>query len=487
VRISALAASYLRRHSRKALLFLVFAFALVARLIGISRRAFWYDEIQSMVYSHLPPGDMLPSIILFDPHPPLYYLQLHYWILLSTSETWARLNSVLWSILAAAALYILCRKLFRFEFALCATLVFVVMPTGVFYAQEVRMYSMLMCLAAGSLYFAHQFLNVRSGQFESFGLFGFTAAFLYSHGSGFLLLISLLAYAWLLWWQDRKIDRRLFNRFLWILGAAAAFYALWLVKGFFFSMEHLQRPGIEEMVDTLSSLLIGFLAYPTWLHWTALLLVVPGVVYVLLRGRDDPIRPIAFAFLLVPVVFCALISLLVKPIWHYRSLIYTLPFLSIMITWIVFRFSEWVGRMRSPSWVIRYFILESLVLLLFAGSLLQQYWYEYPWDIRGASKQLRAITRPGDIVYVMHPRLYWGIEWYWEGPDRGFNPLGFEYSVRTENGVHILYPYNPEDYVPGRTYWIVYRDTDNVDPLTADDLDVITSFEHLVIARLITP
>jgi mannosyltransferase len=480
------AASFLRHHFRKALLLLVFLLALVLRLIGLARRPFWYDEIQSMVYSHLPLGDLIQSVVLFDPHPPLYYLQLHFWILPGTSEAWTRLNSVLWSLLAAAALYLLCRRLFSFEFAICSTLIFVVMPLSVFYAQEARMYSMLMCLAVGSFYFAHRFLAVRSGRRETLGLFGFTAAFLYSHGSGFLLPLSLLAYAWILWWQDRKIDRKLFNRFLWILGAAGALYALWLIKGFFFSMEHLQRPGLQEVVETLSDLMIGFLAYPIWLHYLALLLVVPGVVYVLFRGRSDPIRPIAFAFLLVPVVFCALISLAIKPIWHYRSLIYTLPFLSMMITWILFRFSEWVGRKRTPVWVIRYSILESIVLLLFAGSLAQQYWYVYPWDIRGAARQLRAVTQPGDIVYVMHPRLFWGIDWYWGGPADGFNPLGFEYSVRTKNGVYILFPYNPEDYVPGRTYWIVYRDTDNVDPLTPEDLDVITSFDHVVIAKLIT-
>jgi mannosyltransferase len=183
------AVSFLHRHYRKLLLFLVFIVALVARLIGLSVRPFWYDELQSMVYSHLPLGDMLQSVIIFDPHPPLYYLQLHFWILLGTGEIWARLNSVLWSLLAAAVLFILCRKLFTFEFAICSTLIFVVMPMGVFYAQEVRMYSMLMCLAVGSFYFAYQFLNVHPGTRESLGLFGFTAAFLYTHGSGFLLLV----------------------------------------------------------------------------------------------------------------------------------------------------------------------------------------------------------------------------------------------------------------------------------------------------------
>jgi mannosyltransferase len=479
--------AFLLRSYQQILVFLVFSVALVLRLIGLSRRPFWYDEIQSMVFSHLPLGDMLQSVVIFDPHPPLYYLQLHFWILLGTSEAWARLNSVLWSILAAAALFLLCRKLFSFEFALCSTLIFVVMPMNVFYAQEVRMYSMLMCLAVGSFYFAHQFLNVRSGRFETLGLFGFTSAFLYSHGSGFLLLVSLVAYALMVAWLDRKFERKLFNRFLWILGIAAALYGLWLIKGFFFSMEHLQRPGFEEMVDTLSSLVIGFLAYPLWLHWAALFLVVPGMLYALLRGRADPIRPIAFAFLLVPVVFCALISLFVKPIWHYRSLIYTLPFLSMMITWVIFRFSEWVGRMRTPAWVIRYSILEALVLLLFAGSLAQQYWYQYPWDIRSAAKQLSAITQPGDVVYVVHPRLFWGIDWYWQGPNGGFNPLGFEYSVRTADGVHILYPFNPDDVVPGRTFWIVYRDTDSIEPLTPADLEVITTFDHVVIAKLIMP
>jgi mannosyltransferase len=487
MRLPSLSGSFLRRHYRTLLLALVFIVALVVRLIGLSVRPFWYDELQSMVYSHLPPGDLLQSVIIFDPHPPLYYLQLHYWILLGTGEVWARLNSVLWSLLAAAALFVLCRKIFTFEFAICATLIFVVMPMGVFYAQEVRMYSMLMCLAVGSFYFAYQFLNIHPGPRASLGLFGFTAAFLYTHGSGFLLLISLVSYAILVWMIERKITRKVFTHFLFLLGSAGLLYGLWLIKGFFFSMEHLQRPGFREMMDTLTNLIIGFLAYPIWLHWLAILVVFPGVLYALIRGGEDKIRPIAAAFILIPVIFCLVISLFLKPIWHYRSLIFTLPFLSMMITWVVFHFSAWIGRHKTPAWVIRYAILESIVLLLFAGSLAQQYWYSYPWDIRGAANQLRYITQPGDIVYVVHPRLFWGINWYWGGPGNGFNPLGFEYSVLTPNGAYLLYPMDPEAIVPGRTFWLVYRDTDNIDPLTLEDLEVITSFDHLVIARLHVP
>ncbi len=487
MKIPDLTGSFLHRHYRKILLFLVLVVAMILRLVGLSAKPFWYDELQTVVFSRLPLGDLLQSVILFDPHPPLYYLQLHFWILPDTSEGWVRLNSVVWSLLAAGSLYILCRKIFNFEFAICSTLIFVVMPMGVFYAQEARMYSMLMCFAVCSFYFAYQFLNIRQGPLESLGLLGFTAAFLYTHGSGFLLLVSLVTYAVLVWAAERKIDRKIFCRFVFLLGSAGLLYVLWLVKGFFFSMEHLLRPGFEEMVDTLSTLILGNLAYPTWLHWLALLLVVPGVIYAFFRGGEDKIRPIATAFLLVPVVFCLLISLFIKPIWHYRSLIYTLPFLSMMITWIVFRFSAWIGRHKTPVWVIRYSILESVVLLLFAGSLAQGYWYSYPWDIRGAAKQLRLITQPGDVVYIARPRLFWGINWYWDGPDNGFNPLGFEYSVITDKGVYILYPLDPEGMVPGRTYWLVYRDTDSIDPLSPDQVEFITTFDHLVISRLRLP
>jgi hypothetical protein len=300
-------------------------------------------------------------------------------------------------------------------------------------------------------------------------------------------LLSVVSYAIVVWWVERKINRRIFYRFLFLLGSAALIYTLWLIKGLFFSMEHLQSPGFEEMIDTLSNLIIGFLAYPAWLQWLTLFLVVPGVLYALVRGGDDKLRPIAAAFLLVPVVFCLMISLFIKPIWHDRSLIYTLPFLSMIITWILFRFSEWIGRQKTPVWVIRYSILESIVLLLFAGSLFQGYWYSFPWDIRSAAKHLQQNTQPGDVVYVVHPRLFWGINWYWGGPKDGFNPLGFEYSVLNPGGKYLLYPVDLEAIVPGPTYWVVYRDTDNIDPLTPEDLDVIASFDHLVIARLRIP
>ena len=473
---------------RDRILFLLLLFiALALRVAALSGRELWYDELQSITFSRLSIGDMLQSVIVFDPHPPLYYLQLHYWILVSSSETWTKLNSVFWSVLAVAGLYILCRRLVSARFAFSAGLVFAVLPIGIWYGQEVRMYSMIMALAIGSFYFAFEYLNFRRGAVESIGVFGFTAAFLYTHGSGFMLLISLAAYAALVWAKDRKIDRKIFFRFLLLLGIAASLYVLWMIKGLFFSMEQLQRPGLQEVIDSLAALVLGLLTYPVWLRWLAVVLVLAVAAYILLRDGEWTMRSIAISFFLLPIAVCLLFSYLIKPMWHYRTLIYTVPFLCMLIAWILFRFSAWLAsRGLRAAWIL-HGTVGLLAVLLAGASLAQQQGFSYPWDMRGAAQYLQANTHRGDIVYIIHPRVFWGIDWYWLGPGSGFNPLGLEYFQTAPNGAYLLYPVDTEDVNPGATYWIVYRDVDSLDPISPDRLESIVAFDHLFVARLRMP
>jgi hypothetical protein len=264
-------------------------------------------------------------------------------------------------------------------------------------------------------------------------------------------------------------------------------YVLWMVKGLFFSMEQLQRPSLQEVIDSLAALVLGLLTYPVWLRWLAVFLVLAVVAYILLRDGEWNMRSIAISFFLLPIAACLLLSYLIKPMWHYRTLMYTVPFLCMLITWILFRFSAWLASRGMRAAWIRRGTLGLLAVLLAGASLAQQQGFSYPWDMRGAAQYLQANTHRGDVVYIIHPRVFWGIDWYWLGPGSGFNPLGLEYFQTAPNGAYLLYPVDTEDVDPGATYWIVYRDVDSLDPISPDRLESVVAFDHLFVARLRMP
>ncbi|MCB9250008.1 MAG: glycosyltransferase family 39 protein [Ignavibacteriales bacterium] len=76
-----------------------------------------------------------------------------FWSLINISDFWLKLNSVFWSLLTLLSVYFVSFKLFSRKTAFISALLFAVAPISVFYAQEVRMYSMLMFLSLWIFYF----------------------------------------------------------------------------------------------------------------------------------------------------------------------------------------------------------------------------------------------------------------------------------------------------------------------------------------------
>jgi len=132
--------------------------ALGLRLLWLSPQGLWYDEIHSTTYAILPLRQTLLAVQRIDPHPPLYYLQLHFWMLVNTGDVWIKLNSVMWSLLTGLSLFLIGRRIYGRVPALLAVFIFALMPLAVLYAQNVRMYAMLMYVAVWAWYFTHQFL-----------------------------------------------------------------------------------------------------------------------------------------------------------------------------------------------------------------------------------------------------------------------------------------------------------------------------------------
>jgi hypothetical protein len=96
---------------------------------------------------------MLPWVIKIDQHPPLYYVLLHYWIGLNGNSPYdVRLLSVLLSAGTIPVIYLIGKRLSGATMGLAAAAILAFTPFHIHYAQETRMYTLLMFNAAVAIY-----------------------------------------------------------------------------------------------------------------------------------------------------------------------------------------------------------------------------------------------------------------------------------------------------------------------------------------------
>ncbi len=133
------------------LILLLLSFAL--RVYRIGELNMWGDEAFSVFSAHR----SLEAITLEgaenDPHPPLYYYLLHYYLpLFGASEFALRFFSAFFGAATIALVYKIGSRLFDPRVGALGALIAALAPFHVFYSQEIRMYSLAMFLGAGVLY-----------------------------------------------------------------------------------------------------------------------------------------------------------------------------------------------------------------------------------------------------------------------------------------------------------------------------------------------
>jgi hypothetical protein len=127
--------------------------AAALRMVGITDKSIWYDEAFVITLGQMSIPDMLSALINLDPHPPLFYLLMHFWMVLGTDPLMVRLPSALLSTLTVPLLYATGTRLAGKDIALGGAVLLSVSPFHVSWAQEVRMYSLLGFVCLASAYF----------------------------------------------------------------------------------------------------------------------------------------------------------------------------------------------------------------------------------------------------------------------------------------------------------------------------------------------
>ena len=288
---------------------------------------FWIDEGLSVGISSRPLLD-IPETLRLDGSPPLYYVILHGWIAIAGDGVVAtHWLSLIFALLCIPVAFWAGASLFDRRTAWIFAGLTALCPFLTSYAQETRMYSLIVLLAIPcTACFLHAYVYGRRGYRIPFGIL--LAALLYTHNWA-LFLIAAFALAAVVAWRE---GRATFKDVAVGFGTALVLYLPW-VPTFVFQALHTGAPwatppSLKTLVRTPDLLLGGEAG-------TVAVLLAGGAGLVALASRGREQRRV-----LVPV----LLLLALAPI-----------------------LLAWTGSQVAPAWATRYLAVAVAPLLLLAA------------------------------------------------------------------------------------------------------------------------
>lgn len=309
---------------------------ILLRFWNLTDSCLWFDEIFG-VHAASHSWENLFSFVAEDLiHPPLFYVFLKIWISVGgESLFWLRFFPVFFSIVALVPFYFLCRALKLNYAVMSLALAFLAFNGALIkYAQEVRMYSLLLCLALFSMWLFVRFLNLG----KSFWILTVINVLLvYTHYFGWLVVLSEVAAILIL--QRIKIRQILIMLGINLLAFAPWIFAVWqasrINSGLAQNIGWIGKPDLPAIIQFVFDLIEPFYFQQSnidahsmfYITIPIFLIILAAAVFYILDWRNiDEIEKRNFYLLLIfikaPVLLALAASwLLPYSIWGTRHLI----------------------------------------------------------------------------------------------------------------------------------------------------------------------
>lgn len=458
---------------RKAALILIIIFAFGLRLIRLGADSLWYDETVSVFLAGQRAGELIGHTAR-DIHPPGYYLLLRGWLLLTGYPTgradpnghglefMAAFLSLWFGVLLVPLSWRLARSLRLPEPApLLAALLIAISPFGIWYSQEVRMYTLgaslgLLCLLATAQFLCRQLAQSRLWPAALLYMAGAAAGLYALYYFAFLLVAINLIVLPVLICGMRRSGRSLDRARSTIIRTERKRLGIWLVAQVGTLLLYLPWLPIAwrqatdppvppwrtpprlgtALVESWTALNLGQSADASRL-WPVLVLtlmlvsigVTPAFLGVGERGkgaRDKPLTPyplspipypLSLALLLAAAfgpLLLILMASVITPLYHVRYLFTYSPAFSVLVALglaALWRWHQKLGRWLGTSALI--------VLLVGSGLSLRRFWSDPQFsadDYKTAVAELAQRWRPGDAILVNAGYAYTALLTYWPLP-----------------------------------------------------------------------
>ena len=173
------------------LFIIILGIAIYLRMINIVSEQLWLDEGGTIDYVNSSWAYMFKTVTE-EKNPILYYTILKLWICLFGDSVFScRLLSVIFSVLTVPILYLLGKEIKDERLGLIIIFLYAISPFSIWYANEVRMYSLLQLLFTITFYFAVKLLKEPVNT-KFYIYFSITAVcMIYTHYIGVIYLVFL--------------------------------------------------------------------------------------------------------------------------------------------------------------------------------------------------------------------------------------------------------------------------------------------------------
>jgi len=317
----------------------IFTFSFLLRLYRLGAHDFWYDEVYSAHYATYPWDNW---------NAPLYWIVLHFWVkIFGFSEFSLRTPSMLFSFLTTGIVFLLGKELFNRKTAILATLLIVLSPFHLWYAQEARDYSMVVFWGTLSSYIL--FLTVKENRFKKWLAFTFVSlAGMYTNYFYVFLVVAQFLYLLCIF---RFRIRKIYTSFLLIAGIFGFYIPRFMSKFSFVSKGFwVSPPEWRSLGITLQNYMLGY-SGTTFLYALSffLTLAIFVVLFWVACREKEARRNIVFCIFLfvIPISSVFLFSKLFFSVYLTRGLLLFSPYFYLLIACAVMKLRKKVATVTS--------------------------------------------------------------------------------------------------------------------------------------------
>ncbi len=395
--------------------------AFVLRIAYLDAQSLWWDEALSVVVGSMDLPSLVENRLSIRNHAPLYFMLLHFWLGLGLghSEFVVRTLSVIFGVLAVAAMFPLSNLIGSKRMGVIGAFALAISPFNIWYSQEVRMYSLAVFLVVMSHYFLLRLLHEDKMR-NWLGYGASTLAAMYTHYVALFIILAQMTYLTLM----RRRYRALPGRWLLCMVILGLLYTPWLIPIFLrgglagapISWIPAARP--EDLFWTIYDFGLGSTASTTHpFNVLAALLLVAILAYVsfllvrrkLVTQQGNKLWFVWF-WLWLPLVLVFLISL-DWPLPQKRS-VYMDRYLSPLVPAFLILIGYGIVEISRRKKVLGLLVTIALLIPIGASTyslFFDQRYYRDQW--RDAITEIGQNARSGDVLLV-RPHQYVPLYYY---------------------------------------------------------------------------
>lgn len=319
------------------LLILVLATAL--RFYHIDYQSVWLDEICSILEANpdIKWSDLEATIMLSDPHPPLYFALLKILFQLFGYTTLvARVFSAIVGVAGVYALYLLGKEINNKNTGLLAAFLLAINSFHIYYSQEVRMYALLVLLTVLSYY--RLVVYLKENTYKNAILYGlFTGLMLLTQFFGLFVLVSQVIILLFVFIKKEKTHKLLFFKQLLASGLVIIISFLPALTIFIETTKKKYTAIQPTTVDTVFLIFKDFVqqSYILLFLYSGLIVVC---IYYAFKEKMKQNYLLLFSWIIITLALPILRSYLVTPMIVSRYFITILPAFIILISIAILKF-----------------------------------------------------------------------------------------------------------------------------------------------------